>query len=95
VKTSTEVNWPNTATLPFGKYRDQPISVLRGDPAYTHFLLTLKWFRNKYPELRAAIVGSNLEATVVELRAEKEQLRLEAIALRGEVGRLRRGSALR
>lgn len=54
MKTSTEVNWPDTATLPFGKYREQPISVLRGDPAYTHFLLTLKWFRNKYPELRAA-----------------------------------------
>jgi hypothetical protein len=90
---SVTANSNNSANIiPFGKYREQPISVLRGDPAYTHFLLTLKWFRNKYPELRAAIVGSNPEATVVELSAEDERLRLEVIALQGEVGRLRRGS---
>jgi hypothetical protein len=72
----------DSLSIPFGKYRDQPISVLHGDPAYTHFLLTLKWFRNKYPELRAAIVGSNPEASVVELRAENERLRGEILRLR-------------
>jgi hypothetical protein len=64
MNTSTEVEWLNTAIIPFGKYRGQPISILYGDPACTHFLLTLKWFRN---------IGSNPEATIVELCAENER----------------------
>jgi hypothetical protein len=90
---SETANSNNSANIiPFGKYRDQPISVLAGDPAYSHFLLTLKWFQTKYTELREASVGNNPEATVVELRVEVERLRLEIIALRGENGRLHRGS---
>ena len=50
---SETANSNNSANIiPFGKYRDQPISVLAGDPAYSHFLLTLKWFQTKYTELR-------------------------------------------
>jgi hypothetical protein len=82
MNTSTEVEWPNTAVIPCGKYKGQPISVLYGNPAYIHFLLTLKWFKNKYPELRAAIVGSNPESAVIELRAENEWLRGEILRLR-------------
>ncbi len=42
---------PQVPRMPFGKYKDQPLEVLRQDPRYVDWLLEQDWFREHYPNL--------------------------------------------
>jgi uncharacterized protein (DUF3820 family) len=44
-------------TMPFGKYRGEPIALVKGDEGYCAWLLDQDWFADKRPQLRAALVA--------------------------------------
>lgn len=48
-------NMASPPVFPFGKFKCQPVSAVRDDPAYAHWLMTLRWFREQHPELHAAV----------------------------------------
>ncbi len=47
---------PPRPRMPFGKYRDQPLEMLRRDPRYVKWLLSQDWFQAQHPELARIIV---------------------------------------
>jgi hypothetical protein len=44
--------------VPFGKYRGQPVEVLRADPGYTQWLLAQDWFRDRFATIHTLIVNN-------------------------------------
>jgi predicted ATPase len=42
--------------IPFGKYKDQPITVLSHDLGYAEWILGQDWFAQKYPDMHKEIV---------------------------------------
>jgi hypothetical protein len=53
----------------FGKYRGEPVTVVRSDPGYAFWLLSLRWFKERHPKLRRAVAWQVIE----HLRDEIEQ----------------------
>jgi hypothetical protein len=53
----------------FGKHRGEPVSIIRQDPGYAHWLLSLRWFKERHPGLRRAVAWEMIE----HLRDELEQ----------------------
>jgi hypothetical protein len=49
--------------IPIGKYKGQPIGVLRSDPDYCDWLLAQDWMQSKYPQLRTIIINNFGEAS--------------------------------
>ena len=47
--------------VPFGKYRGQPIDVLRQDQDYLNWLAAQDWFRQRYAALYATLVAEPTE----------------------------------
>ena len=47
----------------FGKHRGEPVSVVRNDPGYAFWLLSLHWFRERHPQLRQAVARSDPTST--------------------------------
>jgi hypothetical protein len=45
----------------FGKHRGEPVSVVRNDPGYAHWLLSLRWFKERHPQLRRAVACEVIE----------------------------------
>lgn len=65
-----------TAIMPIGKFKGQPVEVLRDDPEYREWLLGQDWFRQKFPQL-AQIVVNNLQnrktrRNTIAFRQEKQ-----------------------
>jgi len=44
--------------IPFGKYKDQPLEVLRNDPKYTEWVLAQDWFGQRFPDLKTIIINN-------------------------------------
>jgi hypothetical protein len=44
--------------VPFGKYRGQPIEVLRSDPGYVQWLLGQDWVRDRFAAIHTLIVNN-------------------------------------
>jgi len=42
-------------TVPFGKYKGQPVEVMAADAGYCEWLTGQKWFRGKYRDLYRAL----------------------------------------
>jgi hypothetical protein len=56
------MNNPNDrAVVPFGKYKDQPVEVLAGDPAYANWLTAQPWFRDKFANIYNVIINNTGE----------------------------------
>ncbi len=54
-----EQNWQaGQELIPFGKYKGQPVQVLRSDRGYTEWLLQQDWFVQRFPNLRTIIVNN-------------------------------------
>jgi len=47
--------------VPFGKYKGQPVEVLRGDTAYCDWLTAQDWFRERYSGLWTVIINNFAE----------------------------------
>lgn len=50
-----------TAIMPIGKFKGQPVEVLRDDPEYREWLLGQDWFRQKFPQLVQIVVNNFAE----------------------------------
>jgi hypothetical protein len=55
---SEQNNHPSTALVPFGKYRGQPVAVLRNDPEYLQWVMGQDWFRARYANIYQLIVNN-------------------------------------
>jgi hypothetical protein len=44
--------------IPFGKYKDQPVDVLKSDKQYLDWLMTQDWFKDRYPQLNTVIINN-------------------------------------
>lgn len=44
--------------ISFGKYKGRPVDFLQTDPAYCEWLLTQKWFVDRYPQINTLIVNN-------------------------------------
>jgi hypothetical protein len=44
--------------VPFGKYKGQPVEILRSDPGYTEWLMGQDWVRDRFPQLVQVIVNN-------------------------------------
>ena len=62
--------------VPFGKYRGQPIEVLRQDQDYLNWLAAQDWFRKQYAALYAMLVAEPTETPPIEQRDVFAGLRL-------------------
>lgn len=49
--------------VPFGKYKGQPVSILKSDPKYVDWILSQSWFGDSYPEIRTLIINNFQEPT--------------------------------
>jgi hypothetical protein len=58
-----------TLIFTFGKYRGELVSAVRNDPGYAFWLLSLRRFKERHPQLRRAVAWEVIE----HLRAEIEQ----------------------
>jgi hypothetical protein len=47
--------------IPFGKYRGQPLEVLRSDPGYVQWLTGQDWFRERFAAIHTVIVNNFAE----------------------------------
>lgn len=47
-----------TELIPFGKYKDQPVTVLQNDQGYTEWLLSQDWFRERYGGIHTLIINN-------------------------------------
>ena len=47
-----------TQIIPFGKYRGQPIDILREDTDYRDWLMAQEWFASRYPQVHTLIVNN-------------------------------------
>lgn len=47
--------------VPFGKYKGQPVDVLRSDPSYCEWLQAQDWVQSRFPELRTLIINNFAE----------------------------------
>jgi hypothetical protein len=47
--------------IPFGKYRGQPLEVLRNDPGYVQWLTGQDWFRERFATIHTVIVNNFAE----------------------------------
>lgn len=48
--------------MPFGQYRQLPLSVLAGDPGYVAWLLAQDWVPERFPELHAYLTTLGIAA---------------------------------
>lgn len=48
--------------IPFGKYKGQPVEVLRHDPAYVQWLSGQDWFRDRYALIHTLVINNFGEA---------------------------------
>ena len=48
-------------TVPFGKYKGQPVEVMAADASYCEWLTGQKWFRGKYRDLYRALKNPGAE----------------------------------
>lgn len=48
----------STKIIPFGKYKGQPVEVLKEDDQYREWLMQQDWLRSRFPELRTIIVNN-------------------------------------
>jgi hypothetical protein len=48
----------NNNIVPFGKYKGQPVDVLRQDPGYVEWMLGQDWFRERYHPLYQVIINN-------------------------------------
>lgn len=74
----------NQKIIPFGKYRDKPIDILKEDTSYTEWLLAQSWFKEKYPEINTIIINNfNIntdntpEHNTMQIKFLKEEYRLK------------------
>ena len=44
--------------IPFGKYKNQPVDVLKQDTQYMEWLVNQDWFRERYPSINTLIVNN-------------------------------------
>jgi hypothetical protein len=56
-----EINMDTNSTIPFGKYKGQPIEILQNDSKYTDWLLAQDWFREKFASHYTFIVNNFAE----------------------------------
>ncbi|MDR2560745.1 MAG: hypothetical protein LBC63_03105 [Holophagales bacterium] len=65
-------------TVPFGKYKGQPLEVLIADKSYTAWLVAQDWFRERYQSIYQAIVnyspGLNAMLHVYQCEGYEEEL---------------------
>jgi len=54
----TESTTNNGVVVPFGKYKGQPVHVLRNDPRYVEWMLGQDWFRERYQPLYQVIINN-------------------------------------
>jgi hypothetical protein len=55
----------------FGKHRGEPVSVVRNDPGYAFWLLSLHWFRERHPQLRQAVAREVIQHLRDEVEREE------------------------
>lgn len=48
----------NNKTIPFGKYKGQPLSVLQNDKQYLDWVMAQEWFIEKYQSLHTIIINN-------------------------------------
>ena len=47
----------NSALVPFGKHKGQPVEILLADPGYRDWLLAQPWVRDRYPTFHQVIIN--------------------------------------
>lgn len=52
------MNITDEPIMPFGKYKNQPISVLASDPQYCDWLASQDWFRSKHNDFYTIIINN-------------------------------------
>ena len=52
---------PDTALVPFGKHKGQPVEVLLADPGYRDWLLAQPWVRDRFPTFHQVIINYGAE----------------------------------
>jgi len=50
-------------TIPFGKYKGQPVEVLQSDAQYLEWLRNQDWFISRYPQINQVIINNFGEPT--------------------------------
>jgi hypothetical protein len=80
--------------VPLGKYRGEPLSVLKDDPRYVQWLLSQKWFVQRFPLIVEAIENGSYVISLArynefhrerkraqdrEKERERQKMMLEAI----------------
>ena len=53
----------DSKVVPFGKYKGQPLEILKEDPQYCEWMTSQPWFGERFPELRTIIVNNFTEPT--------------------------------
>lgn len=48
-------------TVPFGKYKGQPVEMLQSDPQYCQWLASQDWFVGRYPQINTLIINNFCE----------------------------------
>jgi uncharacterized protein (DUF3820 family) len=77
------------AIVPFGKYRGQPIEVLRADQQYVDWLMAQDWFRERNPSLYQIIINNFQEPSetpehnTLQVRFLDEKFRLAFLTALG------------
>ena len=52
------MNNENDKIIPVGKYKGQPIEILRSDPQYCEWLVSQNWFRDKFSPTYQLIINN-------------------------------------
>jgi predicted ATPase len=76
----------NELTIPFGKYKNKPISFLTKDLGYAQWMLSQEWFKEKYPLIYKEVSNLNkLSTKAQEISAlQSKENFLLSIALKEE-----------
>jgi hypothetical protein len=51
-----------TTTMPFGKFKGEPLEIVRSDEAYRRWLVQQPWVAARFPEIHRFLAGDELNA---------------------------------
>ncbi len=74
--------------ISFGKYKGQPVDVLRTDPEYCEWLVGQKWFTQRYPSINTLIVNQFGLPEDTPVHNELQALFLDEMLVRKIIGQM-------